>query len=331
MMTKKRRWLWVVLFVGVTLLLSGLATGWNIVLLLDYHYIISLAKNLSHSPIEPTHHSTSLMIRMILGTLGFIVTLALTILLFIKLLNEMRLNQLQSEFLATLSHELKTPIAALELSSTLIRAGGLSKSEINQLWSSHEKELRRLREEVEALLEAARWQSQSARVKLRPVRLEHWIQTSLEAWKAYLGSGAVIKREGDPLNFETHLDPKLMKLIIENLLSNSRKFAQGTPRIIIRTLSPEHLSKLSPQKKNIWQICFQDFGWGFDPNDSKKIFSRFVRSRNLAPYAIPGTGLGLYLAKSACKTMGLSLKAESQGHKKGAKFILEGKTATRSS
>lgn len=330
-MTKKRRWLWVILFVGVTLLLSGLATGWNIVLLLDYHYIISLAKNLSQSPIDPNDHSTSLMLRMILGTLGFIVTLALTILLFIKLLKEMRLNQLQSEFLATLSHELKTPIAALELSSSLIQAGGLPKNEVNKLWSSHGKELKRLREEVEALLEAAKWQSQSAIVKLRPVRLEHWIQTSLEAWKSYLGSDAVIKREGDPLNFETHLDPRLMKLIIENLLSNSRKFAQGTPRVIVRTTSPENLLKNSRRKKDMWQICFQDFGWGFDPNDSKKIFGRFVRSRNLAPYAIPGTGLGLYLAKSACKTMGLTLKAESQGHKKGAKFILEGKAFTKNS
>jgi signal transduction histidine kinase len=206
MLIKRRRWLWILLFIGVTLLLGGLATGWNIVLVLDHYSIVALAKNLALPPIEASAYSTSLIIKMILGTLGFLITLAMTVLLFIKLLNEMRLNQLQSEFLATLSHELKTPIATLELSSSLIRAGDLPPSEVNRLWKTHEEELRRLREEVEALLEAARWQSQSALTKMHPVRLESWIETSWERWKSILGPNAILNREGDLLDFKVPLD-----------------------------------------------------------------------------------------------------------------------------
>ena len=55
-----------------------------------------------------------------------LIAIAGFVLFFVRLLKEMRLNQQQAEFLATVSHELKTPIATLELSSSLLRAGGLS-------------------------------------------------------------------------------------------------------------------------------------------------------------------------------------------------------------
>src|SRR4051794_2187681 len=113
-MKRKRRWLWIILFIWMTILLSILATGWNVVLVLDYRYLLSLAKSLTQ-PADLGIQPTALILKMTLGTLGFIAALTLTILMFIKLLKEMRLNQLQSEFLATVSHELKTPIAAMEL------------------------------------------------------------------------------------------------------------------------------------------------------------------------------------------------------------------------
>src|SRR3954464_13801945 len=156
-MSKKRRWLWILLFISVAILLSALATGWNVVLVFDYLHILELARTLS-LPDNHNTHPASLIFKMILGTLGFVAALALTVLIFFKLLKEMRLNQLQSEFLATVSHELKTPIAAMELSSTLLREGDLSQEEVHKLWHSHDAELKRLQEEVETLLEAARWQ-----------------------------------------------------------------------------------------------------------------------------------------------------------------------------
>ena len=154
-MIKKNRWLWILLFVFVAVLLSALAMGWNIVLVRDYQLLSELVRHFS-LPVNTNTSPSPLIIKMILGTLGFIASLTLIVLLFTKLLNEMRLNQLQSEFLATVSHELKTPIASLNLSSTLIRAGGLTEVESLHLWRSHEIELERLKDQVNTLLEAAR-------------------------------------------------------------------------------------------------------------------------------------------------------------------------------
>jgi signal transduction histidine kinase len=313
-MTKKRRRLWIFLFISVATLLSALATGWNIVLLRDYQHILKLAKNLS-LPAELNNPAAGLIFRMIWGTLGFITTLTLTILLFIKLLSEMRLNQIQSEFLATVSHELKTPIATLELSSTLIQAGGLSEAEEAKLWLSHQAELARLRDEVDTLLEAARWQSKPVLTRKIKVRLESWLQESFAHWRTILGPQAVLIREGQELNAEVFLDLKTLNLIANNLVSNARKFSKGVPHVTVRTA----------YVNSKWQIQFADQGWGFNPADSRKIFHRFFRSRNRAPHSIPGTGLGLYLAQTGSRALGLTLHGESQGDGLGAVFTLKGK------
>lgn len=319
MRTKKRR-LWILLFVGVTLLLGTLATGWNLVLVKEYQYFVTLGRYLS-LPNDLKLPTSFPLLKMLWGTLGFIAALALTILLFIKLLSEMRLNQLQSEFLATVSHELKTPIASLELTSSLLRTDQLSPTEISELWISHQSELKRLREEVETLLEAARWQSKPSLTEKRPINLEEWISRSYERWRAFLGPEAALMRKGDLLPIHALLDLRSLDLIFDTLLSNAKKFSRGTPQV---TLTTRILHPSGHLKSARWQVQLEDQGWGFDPNDKKKIFHRFFRSRTKASYAIPGTGLGLYLAHSASRAMKLDLRGESEGPGKGARFILEG-------
>jgi signal transduction histidine kinase len=233
----------------------------------------------------------------------------------------MRLNQLQSEFLATVSHELKTPIASMELTSSLIRAGELTADEVCRLWASHDKELKRLRAEVESLLEAARWQGKPVRMQKEPIHLESWISQSLERWKALLGPGSSVVRSGDALDTEARLDVRMLNLITDNLVDNSRKFSGSNPRLTIETrrIAPTVLFGRSR-----WQISFRDQGCGFDPADSRRIFTRFFRAKTGSTEAIPGTGLGLYIARSASKALGLTLRGQSGGIGAGAVFTIEG-------
>src|SRR4051812_30439006 len=120
-MVRKHRWVWITLFVLGVLLLATLATGWNVVLVHDYQRMLELARQVSR---DEGYQAPWLPV--ILGSLGFAAAVAGLILFFFRLLKEMRLNQLQTEFLATVSHELKTPIATLELTSSLLREKGLS-------------------------------------------------------------------------------------------------------------------------------------------------------------------------------------------------------------
>jgi signal transduction histidine kinase len=321
---KRRYWLWVTLFVGVALILGTLALGWNVVLVRDYRHMVDLAHTLANSKDNtPALPVSPLITSIVLGMLGFFAVLGIQIVFFIRLLQEMKANQQQSEFLATVTHELKTPIAAIELSSSLLREGSLTHEETEKLWSSHQAELARLRSEVESLLEAARWESMSKSARkqslssdAQKVNLEMWLRESMERWRSILGPNAELLREGEILNGPAVLDLKKLNLISDNIFENSRKYANGNPKVIIRT----------SLKKNRWQIQFQDFGWGFDPKDSKKILKPFFRARSHAPYAVPGAGLGLYIASSASHSLGMKMRGSSSGHGKGSSFTLEGKS-----
>ncbi len=137
-----------------------------------------------------------------------------------------------------------------------------------------------------------------------------------------MGPGAHLCREGEALTQPILGELRALNLIMNNLLSNARKFSQDLPKVTLRT---RRLPPQSPWKKGRWQIQVEDQGWGFDPEDTRRIFNRFFRSKPRAPYAIPGTGLGLYLAQSASRSMGLTLRAESKGSGMGATFTLEGR------
>lgn len=290
-----RGWFWLLFLILIIGLLAVLATRFNILLFLSDRKTL----------LEP-----------ILGTLGFVVILVGFIILFARLSQEMRLNQLQSEFLAAVTHELKTPIATLELSSSLLRQPDLLQAEREQLWKSHEMELGRLRSEVETLLEAARWDAKAVRSKRTEVNLEKWFSTKMDEWRNLLGSEGTLSREGDLLPESVLIDPKMLDLVCLNLIENARKFAIGKPRV-----------KISTQRVGRdWSIHFRDEGLGFDPSESKRIFRRFYRAKHSAPYSIGGTGLGLYLARAACGRMKVKITGESQGHKKGSVFTLSGKS-----
>lgn len=297
----KRRWLWFSFFILLVALLAVLATRWNVAWF---------------------HSTDRRVIEPILGTIGFLVTMAGLILLFTRLLQEMRLNQLQSEFLAAVTHELKTPISTIELSSTLLRtSASLSKEEAERLWNSHESELRRLKTEVEALLEAARWDAKAIQLKAQEVVLDEWIEESLPHWQNILGSEVPIAREGRKLELAILADPKILALIADNLIDNAKKFANGPPQVTIATRILDERGIFTGRR---WQIEFRDRGWGFEPKEAKRIFKRFYRSKTAAPYSIAGTGLGLYLAHAAGKRMGIRVRAESTGPGQGASFFLEG-------
>ncbi len=315
---KRRKRLWIFLFIWVATLLVILATGWNVVLVHNYHQMLHLARAFNLK--EPRDLAPWPIV--IFGSLGYAAVIATLILFFVKVLREMRLNQLQGEFLATVTHELKTPIAAIELASSLLKSGDLPPEETARLWESHQNELRRLRDDVETILEAARWQQADAsKLGLQAIDMEDWLNQSMPRWRTILGQQARLVREGDELPRLVRINLRSLNLIADNLFDNARKFARGTPEVVIRTgrVPPE-----KPWKNPSWRIEFKDQGWGFNPAQSRKLFNRFFRGQHEAPYSIPGTGLGLYIAGTACRALGLSLKGSSAGKGHGALFTLQG-------
>lgn len=308
MSSTRRLWFWILLLIAVLALLATLVTSWNVLLVQHYQQMRSVLQN-----------ETPPWISTVLGSVAFLLVLIATVAVFVRLFLEMRMNDLQREFLAKVSHELKTPISTLELSSSFLKEEmanmEISSSEIDEAWQLHEQELSRLQGEVNSLLEAARWQLKPVRANLRRLPLETWIQESLPSWNLILGEKGRIRNEV-ALPHEAMVDPELMDLIARNIVENAKKFAKDEgPHVTLR-------AETDAQE---WRLIFEDQGWGFSPRSKKTIFKRFHRDLQPPTHAVAGTGLGLFLARKAARAMSLRLSAESDGQGRGAKFIIQGR------
>ena len=308
---KRNRAFWIVLFILVVSLLATLGTFWNVVLLQDH---IRMSELSALMPQLRDRFETWPWTKLVLGTLGFILVIGMLAIFFVRLLREMTVTQMQTEFLSKVTHELKTPIATIELTAGLLKETELTPAEREKLWNGFQSELRRLKGDVELLLQAARLEMAPKNAQIEAIHLESWFLEHWERWQILAGSGAQLERAGTGLEFSALVDPKLLELVMINLIENARKHAQDTPKITIET-------KVDDRD---WTLEVRDQGWGFDPSQNKKIFQRFYRAPSLGSQKVAGTGLGLYLVAQACKAMKLKISASSGGKAQGASFVIRG-------
>ena len=306
--SRPRKGLWVTLFVLGLGVAGVMATSYNVQLTRDVDF-----RDLPWG-------------KIILGSLGFMGIMGALILFFARLLREMRISQIQADFLDRISHELRTPLSTLTLVSDLLKPSDRSLSaEEEKLWRSHHLELERLKTDVELLLQAARLRESRLRVNLEKVDLNQWIRDQWEGFQLLLGGSAVLTLSGDPIERPVMVDPSLLELIFRNLLDNARKFAIGEARVEFKLKTIRSRFFFG---KSRWRISIVDQGMGFSSDQESALFRRFSRieggNRTLNAHSIPGTGLGLYLSASAAKGMGLTLNGKSFGEGKGARFVLEG-------
>lgn len=317
--SQRKRWPWSFLFVSVIIIIIGLAVSWNWVFIKNYYSTIEATKDqLKHTS---GIFGESLWIDITIGSSGFVVIIVLFAIFFSKILREMKVNQLQKDFLANITHELKSPLASIELSSNILQKKylELSDTERDELWQAHNQELKRLQDEIEHLLQASRWEQFQTKPNLTALNLEDWINKSINKWKITLPQYAKLRREGDFFNGLIEADLDLLNLIATNLIENALKFCGEKPANI--TIQTQVTTENNLRK---WMIHFCDNGLGFDSKQSKKVFQKFRRLKHQTNVAIPGSGLGLFLARSAAKAMNMKLSAKSAGANLGATFTLEG-------
>ncbi len=325
-MSKNRRWLWIALSLVLALILGVVAAGYTATIVADYRRMVEVFRELEETSSVRLPKAPTITLTLTLGSLGFAASILGVMIFLFRLLREMKLNQMQSEFIARVSHELKTPLATIELTADLLRmqeseAQPMDAEERSKLWRSHDEELDRLKRQVHSLLETARWHVSPPRVVKTRVHLGNWVDSQKARWLEILGPGARIEYPGDTLDFEIDADPEKLELIFSNLVENARKFARpDTSVAAIRIRGARHSGRH-------WSVEVEDSGWGFPKELSHRLFQRFYRAPHGAPYAIAGTGLGLHLSLAAAQAMGFKLSASSEGLGRGATFKLEGKLA----
>jgi signal transduction histidine kinase len=216
----------------------------------------------------------------------------------IRQIEEMaKLNKLKSEFVSVASHQLRTPLAAIRWETELLLSKldkGLSEKQCKSINTVNILATRMTRL-VNDLLDVTK--IDQGRMILRKERVDvaetvdEVVDILLPLVKAKK-MNIVVKKKNKILSALS--DQEKIKLVIENLISNSIKYTKSRGKIEI-SLS-----------KNAGFVVFsiRDNGVGIPKSQQRHIFSKFFRSDNIVKYQTEGTGLGLYIAKSIVEQSG---------------------------
>jgi signal transduction histidine kinase len=219
----------------------------------------------------------------------------------------------QRNFMATVTHELKTPIASLRVWMETMFTHSLAEDRRTRIHTLMDKDLERLTELVTNLLDAARADAGSLDLKLEPIEVAPWLQGVCEGMDQRLGAGTL----GLTLNLEQNLwtlgDVKALSTVVENLLSNACKYAND----------PRHTTVTLGQDRDWAILVISDQGMGIQSKDLPRLFERFFRVGDELTRAVPGTGLGLFLCKEIVLRHGGTIRAASRGPGLGSSFMVK--------
>jgi two-component system, OmpR family, phosphate regulon sensor histidine kinase PhoR len=231
-----------------------------------------------------------------IGTIGFALILVGLVIYLILTIKEVKLNQRQANFVSSVTHELKTPIAALRLSLETLQLREMDAEKRSTFYSRMGQQIERLDALISQLLEVQRLED-----------IAHQEANKIE-WPTLIETCAVSACLKHNVEFDNvisidvgeNIKPSkipraAVEMVLINLIDNAIKYSGEMPQIeiIIR------MSKSSRIK-----ISIGDNGPGIPISERSEIFKRFYRAGNELERKTQGTGLGLYI----CQTLVKSLK-----------------------
>lgn len=215
-----------------------------------------------------------------------------------SLRREAEIARLQSDFVAAVSHEFRTPLTSIRQISEMLASGRVrDKEKVNAYYHLLEKETARLQRLVEGLLDFGRMEA-----NVHPYRpetlncrtlLSEIVTTFREEYNLTTEALSLEIKEVPDI----WMDKEALTRAIWNLLDNAVKYSPGTPEI-----------ELSVQlKSNRVNIAVTDHGVGIPPDEQAEIFSKFVRGSAADLTHAKGTGMGLAMVRKIIEDQGGSI------------------------
>jgi len=205
---------------------------------------------------------------------------------------EARTEELRSSLLSAVSHDLRTPLAAITGAATTLRddTGRLSRQEQLELLDAVCEEAERLERLVRNLLDMTRVQSGALPVEREWVPLEELVGAALGRVQSQLAGRAIGTRLPPELPLLS-VDPVLLEQVLVNLLENAAKHTPAGSPVDIEARATEAAVMLE----------VADRGPGIAPAAAVRVFERFVRG---ADGNVPGSGLGLAICRGIVEAHG---------------------------
>ena len=202
---------------------------------------------------------------------------------------QMRLANLKSDLVATVSHELKTPLASIRLLlDTLLQADELEPKRTREYLELMDRENTRLTQMIENFLAFSRLERNRYNFRFDEVSASEVVDRAVEA---FAERAACITVEVAPNLPPIHADPRALSTVLLNLLDNAYKYTPDEKRIDLRAF------------QNNGNVCFEvkDNGIGVPKSEASKVFRDFYQVDSRLARSQGGCGLGLSIVKFIVK------------------------------
>ena len=225
----------------------------------------------------------------------------------------------KDEFIATLAHELRNPLAPIRNASRVAKSP--SATEAQRRWSNDviERQVNQMALLLDDLLDVSRITRGTLRLKREPVELAAIFDTAIETARPLIdarGHELIVQLPEEPIWLEA--DALRLAQVLSNLLTNSAKYSENKGSI-----------RLEAQRENA-EIVVRviDSGIGIDGQQLPNIFEMFAQGQPAIDRAEGGLGIGLALVKGLVSLHGGSIDAASEGVGKGSTFTVKLPAAT---
>jgi two-component system sensor histidine kinase SenX3 len=228
-----------------------------------------------------------------------------------------RLEDVRRDFVANVSHELKTPVGALGLLAEALKDASDDPAAVRRFAGRAHHEAQRLGRLVQELIDLSRLQGAEAIPDAEEVAVDHLVAEALDRTRTTAqANGITLRRAGDEQLAITGSEAQLVTALV-NLLDNAVSYSAAGTTVTVRTeLTGDEV-----------QIDVADEGIGVAEKDLERVFERFYRADPARSRATGGTGLGLAIVKHIATNHGGSVSVRSvEGL--GATFTLHLPAAT---
>ncbi len=224
------------------------------------------------------------------------------VLLLIDLTTIKKYETLKKDFIANVSHELKTPLAAMKLSLETLEEECKDRETAKKFINKAMERVKYMEQLIEDLITLSKLENVGIQVNLKEIHFKAFIQ-KLISDLSEIAQSKNVKIETDiPENAKVKTDEKMLHAIMKNLIDNAIKYNKegGNVRVTFKEL------------KNEIEISVCDTGIGIPKSHIPFIFERFYRVERSRSRKLGGTGLGLSIVKLATEKLNGKIEVESE-------------------
>ena len=213
-----------------------------------------------------------------------------------------RLDEVRRDFIANISHELKTPIGAVSLLAEALEIASDEPDQVRRFAKRLTKESDRLARITQEIIELSRLQATDALIKAELVDIDSVVASAIDQNRVAADAQRVHLVSGGDAGAEVYGDESLLVVAIHNLVANAIQYSPNGSRVGIGVSNAG----------GVVEIAVTDQGVGIEEGELDRVFERFFRTDPARSRHTGGSGLGLSIVKHVVQNHGGDIRVWSQ-------------------